>query len=102
MNFQLSTVWYEALHAAKGLWLRGPDIPRLKQMLYSERVKLADPALANITINSSPVNPTGEIWLVKRRPKDQPHPQPQPTPSACGATKHVSQSQSGADAEDAA
>lgn len=57
--------WYEALASEHGIEIATNDPERLRQRLYSERRKAADPMLENLSISISPLNP-GKLWIVKQ------------------------------------
>lgn len=61
---------YQALHSAHGIVVRTDDVQFLRQKLYAERRKAADPALAVLSFAPSPVNPEGELWIIKRESPD--------------------------------
>lgn len=61
-------LWYRALEARWGICVRVTDVKTIKNLLYQARQKLADPSLLSITINTSPRDPRGEVWLVKQQP----------------------------------
>lgn len=63
--------WYDALHANFGIFIKTPDAAKLKTQLYTTRRHLQDPALAQITIRTSPRDIHGEVWLIKLPNQEQ-------------------------------
>jgi len=61
---------YAALASPLGIILETDDIERLRQRLYAVRKSLADPALDNLSLVQSPLDPN-HLWIVKRK-KDDP------------------------------
>jgi hypothetical protein len=61
---------YEALASEWGIAVETSDPDRLKQRLYAERRKAADPALDALSLVTSPFNPGGELWIVNRSNDD--------------------------------
>lgn len=59
-------IWYEALASESGVVLKTDDPLGAKMRLYEVRKELNDPDLDQISVIQSPVDPGGEIWLVKR------------------------------------
>lgn len=58
-------VWYGALAADIGIKISVSDPVAAKRQLYAARAKLADPALAALSICISPSNPS--LFLVIKR-----------------------------------
>lgn len=58
------TYWYNALNSPLGWGIRTSDPVRVKQLLYSARTAANDPSLAHLQIRTSPLDPTGELWIV--------------------------------------
>lgn len=58
--------WYAALSSARGIILKVDDPTLAKQKLYAMRKALRDPELEGIAIMTSPNDPEGELWLVKK------------------------------------
>jgi hypothetical protein len=61
-------LWYEALASPMGVVIATNDPHRDRMKLYALRVELKDPDLDCISVEQSPTNPGGELWLVKRNP----------------------------------
>lgn len=59
------TFWYMAAASARGLLLRSPNVSLLSKQLYAARRNSADPALAALSLRTSPLSPRDEIWLVR-------------------------------------
>jgi hypothetical protein len=51
-----------------GVVIATNDPHRDRMKLYALRVELKDPDLDCISVEQSPTNPGGELWLVKRNP----------------------------------
>lgn len=66
--------WLEFLYQAEasiyGISIAVNEPVRAKNALYRARRDSGDDTLRNIQIRTSPVNPTGELWLVKAKPED--------------------------------
>lgn len=67
---EILAAWDHALNSPMGIWMRSPDITRLKSVLYTTRQwiinRSGDDRLMSITINTSVTDPKNEIWLVRR------------------------------------
>lgn len=57
--------WYAALGSPHGIYLRSPDVVRLKTMLYTARGKALDPSLSTLIVRTSPMRPRDELWIMK-------------------------------------
>lgn len=60
-------LWYSALAEPYGLVVETDNPERLKARLYAARADAMDPSLEDISIKTSPFNPS-QLWLIKRRP----------------------------------
>jgi len=60
-------IWYSALAAPYGIVVETDNPEALKARLYAARAESQDPDLANISIKTSPFNPS-QLWLIKRQP----------------------------------
>lgn len=56
--------WYQALRSKFGIVIKTDNVPRTLQRLYQERKKANDPALSQLHLRRSPVDPEA-IWIVK-------------------------------------
>jgi hypothetical protein len=66
---------YEALNSPLGVIVESSNVEAVKARLYNLRRQ--DPALACLSLLTSPTNPTGEIWIVKNETRpDETHPEP--------------------------
>lgn len=63
-------LWYAALGSPSGIIFTTNNIEKTKQRLYALRAETADPDLQDLIIKTSPTNPGGEIWIVKRKPHE--------------------------------
>lgn len=61
-------LWYNALHSQFGIVIQTDNPSLVKQKLYRARSESGDLALGEISICASPLNPSTEIWLVKKKP----------------------------------
>ena len=59
-------IWYEALASESGVVLRTNDPARMRAALMEIRRQLDDPDLNCLDVISSPVNPSEDLWLIKR------------------------------------
>ena len=59
-------MWYEALASESGVVLRTNDPARMRSQLMEIRRQLDDPDLNCLDVINSPVNPSEDLWLVKR------------------------------------
>ncbi len=59
-------IWYEALNAPVGLWIKTHDVATLRSVLYDTRKQLADPSLSPLIIRTPPppYDPATTIWIV--------------------------------------
>ena len=66
------TFFYQALASPIGIVLEVSSVEAAIQQFVLARKRLADDVLADIEVRRSPINPTSEIWLVKKgvRPTD--------------------------------
>ena len=64
MQLPVVEILYQALASEHGIVVTTDNVRLLKQRLYAARKK--DEDLACITLATSPTNPNGEIWLVKK------------------------------------
>lgn len=64
---QLLEILYEAYNAEIGIAVLTSNPQLLRQRFYTERKK--DPDLECISITISPTNPSGELWLLNKRGK---------------------------------
>jgi len=55
---------YDALHADVGIRVATEEPTQLREKLYRERKK--DPDLRVLSIIQSPLNPTGELWIINK------------------------------------
>lgn len=63
---------YQALTTPFGIVLKtSDDVEQLRQRLYRERRKAADPALDELGLTPSPTSPD-ELWIVRKRPNAPP------------------------------
>lgn len=56
-------LWYRALREPIGIKVFTNDAQRLKMRLYKARAEADDPDLMQLMIQTSPLNPTGEVWI---------------------------------------
>ena len=68
MKQQLIDYLYEAMTSERGLILASDDPLALRNKLYAERRK--DPLLAQLSFVLSPINPDGELWVVRTKVPD--------------------------------
>lgn len=59
---------YTALRSPYGVIVETDNVTLLRQKLYALRKQ--DPALSVLTFKPSPLNPTGELWIIKRKESD--------------------------------
>ena len=62
----LLTFWYEALASKFGIVLAVSDPALAKARLYAVRKENGDPDLDAVSIRTSPLLPSEELWLVKQ------------------------------------
>lgn len=55
---------YKALEEEIGVKVATDDVERLRQKLY--RLRKENPTFEPLSFVTSPTNPNGEIWIVKR------------------------------------
>lgn len=60
---------YTALNSPLGIVVACQDAGQTQQRFYVARNKTEDPALKRLQIRRSPVNPEGELWIVKGEEK---------------------------------
>ena len=60
---------YRALEAEVGIVISTSDPDRLQQKLYAARNNHADPALAELSITPSRLDPKNELWVVRKTRK---------------------------------
>lgn len=65
MSEAATAFWYNALHEPLGLWIKTTDPNKLKSLLYTARQRSGDPVLMSLAIRTSPMDPKGEIWIIK-------------------------------------
>ncbi len=63
-NLPLLELLYEALRAEIGVSVATEDVGKLRQKLYALRRE--DPSLRCLSLVPSPVNPNGELWILKK------------------------------------
>jgi hypothetical protein len=64
MNSSLVELLYAAYNSEFGIKVTTSDPDRLRQRMYKERK--IDPCLSCLSFVTSPSNPAGEIWIVKK------------------------------------
>ena len=60
---------YTALESPLGIILKSNNTTALRQKLYIERARVADPILATLSLVPSPFDPT-HLWIVRRTSTD--------------------------------
>ena len=65
-DFHVIDLWYQALRQPFGVKVDTNDAERLKARLYMARKDADDPALAALMIQTSPLNPTGQLYILHR------------------------------------
>lgn len=61
-------LWYRAFGSPLGVIIATGDPERTKMKLYSLRKEANDPDLYLLSILTSPTNPKGELWIVRKAP----------------------------------
>lgn len=69
-SLPLLELWYRALREPIGIKVTVTDTDRAKAKLYAARKDADDPALAALMIQTSPLNPKGEVWITHREIAD--------------------------------
>lgn len=64
MSLEYKELLYQALRSPRGLIVKTDNVRSLKQRLYAARK--SDEELKAITLSTSPNDPDGELWLVKK------------------------------------
>lgn len=59
-------LWYAALGSPHGVIVSTSDPEKAKQKLYALRKEAGDVDLYLLSIITSPTNPTGELWIVRK------------------------------------
>lgn len=63
---ELMELLYAAFHSQHGIAVSTNSPERLRQRLYALRRTLEDEALSSLSFTTSPMNPAGELWIVKK------------------------------------
>lgn len=66
-NATCRRLWYDALNEPLGLWLRTPDVRRLKSLMYATRAALKDPTLDHLEIRTPPLAAGHDLWIINPR-----------------------------------
>lgn len=72
-DLPLLELWYQALHDPGRIGIRVPcnDPDRMKTALYKARKDAADPQLGALMLQTSPLNPDGEVLITHRIIEDK-------------------------------
>jgi hypothetical protein len=62
----LIELWYAALREPIGIKVQTNDAERMKTSLYLARKQAEEPELAKLMIQTSPLNPKGEVFITHR------------------------------------
>lgn len=62
---QALSIWHRALTHPIGVGIRTRDPRAARSLLYNARANSGIPQLNGIAIRTSPVNPSGELWLLR-------------------------------------
>jgi len=67
MNLPIASLWFQALEARWGIYIKTSDPQRLRALLYSVRreLKSQSPEIMSIAIRTPPDDPKGCVWLLK-------------------------------------